>query len=436
MVIEKPARVVPLDPRTEGHARRVAPHDEAWRAPLGAEMHKAVSGRLQLVSLDHVRARLGESWPRHRALVQATTLKILRQYLAGQAIFEPVNDTTFAVLFEAGDTRQARAICLMILRAVTRILLGEDDPLEESAVRTIVAAADGTLSLRTDEPAAGPGAADAPPHSSAESALPASLPAELLKLASLVPDDLDFLYRPIWDTKRSAITTYLCQAVSVGDGDEPVVDYAVLPGGVQSSVVREVDLRAAKRIADDLGKIVSSGRRVFVSTTVHCRTLEDRESRQAYVDTFAPLSEETRRLLAFEIVGFDDTTSESRRHISLSAVKSLGRVVVARLPIDVSTLASFQRSGFDAVGVYLDERNRDERRLMKLFERFASMASRIGLRTFVHGMRSSSLATIAMAAGFDHVDGEVVALSADRIGAVMRFQLADLYGAGEYADIP
>jgi EAL domain-containing protein (putative c-di-GMP-specific phosphodiesterase class I) len=252
----------------------------------------------------------------------------------------------------------------------------------------------------------------------------------------LVPEDLDFLYRPMWDIKRAAITTYLCQAMSIDSSGEMLFDYDVLPGASQSSVVSELDLRAAGRVLADLEKIAASGRKVLVSTTVHCHTLEDRDTRQAYTETLSGLSDDARRLLVFEIVGLDATASESRMHTSLSAVKSFGRTTVARMPIDMTTLSAFQNNGFASVGVHLEQKHGDERRLMGLFEQFVTLANRVGLRTFVHGIRSSSQAMIAMGAGFDHVDGDVVALSADRIGAVMRFQLTDLYGAANYSDIP
>ncbi|MBV8535492.1 MAG: hypothetical protein JO128_07860 [Alphaproteobacteria bacterium] len=60
-------------------------------------------------------------------------------------------------------------------------------------------------------------------------------------------------------------------------------------------------------------------------------------------------------------------------------------------------------------------------------ERFAAAAKRVGLVAYVHGLQSVSLATSAIGAGFDFVDGDVVKSVVDQPQAAYGFDMSDLF---------
>ncbi len=66
---------------------------------------------------------------------------------------------------------------------------------------------------------------------------------------------------------------------------------------------------------------------------------------------------------------------------------------------------------------------------MQQLSRFQRAAEKVGVPTFVHGVRSLSLAAAAMGAGYQFIDGDAVAASVPHVDRALAFQLADLYRA-------
>jgi hypothetical protein len=67
--------------------------------------------------------------------------------------------------------------------------------------------------------------------------------------------------------------------------------------------------------------------------------------------------------------------------------------------------------------------------LIEKLPQFAERANRQGLRTYVHGLSSTAMATAAITAGFDYVDGDAVATIADTPSDAYPFTVENLYAS-------
>lgn len=63
---------------------------------------------------------------------------------------------------------------------------------------------------------------------------------------------------------------------------------------------------------------------------------------------------------------------------------------------------------------------------MNAFDRFCDGAQKAGLRTYVHGLRTMSMTTAAIAAGFAYVDGDTIKSVSEDAGGLYRFEMRNL----------
>jgi hypothetical protein len=60
-------------------------------------------------------------------------------------------------------------------------------------------------------------------------------------------------------------------------------------------------------------------------------------------------------------------------------------------------------------------------------QRFAASAKKAGVAAYIRGVRSLSLATAAIGAGFDFVDGDIISGGTEKPSTAYQFDLDDLF---------
>jgi hypothetical protein len=97
------------------------------------------------------------------------------------------------------------------------------------------------------------------------------------------------------------------------------------------------------------------------------------------------------------------------------------------LPPEITEFGQFAASRIAAVGCDLTQQGGSELALMQQMARFNRGAAKAGIATYLRGIRSLSLATAALGAGFTHIDGDVIAATVDQPRGIVEFSLFDLY---------
>ena len=164
-------------------------------------------------------------------------------------------------------------------------------------------------------------------------------------------------------------------------------------------MVSPVHYRTLQRITD------------FTKLKVFCQSMDDN----------------LRRDLIFELVGMPDVTSERSVLDLVSALKSMGRSVMVPARLNRTRFEELRISGFDTVATDIGEVDGSEAEIMQMMDTFSAGASQAKLRTVAHGLETLSLATLAVAAGFDFVEGRAVHDVVENPEHVFRFQSEDLF---------
>lgn len=391
------------------------------------------SGRVHMLDISEVRERLGGRWEQMSGRILAIAEGIVKNYLGRRDLFSRVGEAGFVIVFADLDSETGQIKCGLILKHILERLLGAGEKFGPLRITTVIGEREGRLLTVTVDPV---GAAIAPADPAAAAPdwqelsrprrpQPQGQPPPIRPVS--LPADLDFVYMPMWNCQHRAITSYLCLPRSSALGHAPHLGYAILPGGVRSSVVTDLDLAVLSQVLRDGANMLGAGRKAILSVTVHARTLEAGSASAAWRGLAARLPEDLRKLLVFELVGLEQGASKSRIAALTGALRPFCRRIFYRAAPEDEEFEHLRYLGIDGISLLLQPGRETEAELLARFDCFAGAARRAGFSTAIHGLGSRSLTIAAIAAGFDHVDGSPVRDPVLAPEAMMRFGIEDLY---------
>jgi hypothetical protein len=82
--------------------------------------------------------------------------------------------------------------------------------------------------------------------------------------------------------------------------------------------------------------------------------------------------------------------------------------MVARVPLGITRFHHLKTAGFASVGLDISTYVGPEAKVQSLLDDHVVEANKLTLKTYIHGLRSISMITYAVCAGFDHIDGQPI----------------------------
>ncbi|HVA14100.1 MAG TPA: hypothetical protein VNF99_12675 [Stellaceae bacterium] len=400
------------------------------------------TGQVNLVSIARIKERLGSEWPRHAVNADRIARNAIERYLIAGDIYAPWKDAGYIVVFATLERHGAQIKCKLIGDEITRQLLGEDET-DLSEIRAVEMQADGALAFSDipafeqliaatiADPAADSGAARE--STNRISPLPTIVEAETIAPGAEVKSGdplagLSFCYRPSWDPARGVISTYLCVArLPDGPGGIRQREASLVLGGNRAGL-EALDFAILEQVAGLLDGLVREKRRLLITLPVRFETLAAAAQRRRYIDALrSRLAPEAEPLLVVELIDVPDGVPHARLLEISSPLRAHARAVIARLRPDTTEFGPFSASRIAAVGCDIGRYNNSELAAMQQMARFSRGAAKAGMVTYLRGIRSISLATAALGAGFAHIDGNAVAPPIELPQSVVAFSLFDLY---------
>ena len=240
------------------------------------------------------------------------------------------------------------------------------------------------------------------------------------------PLDLSFVYLPLWHVKHRAIGTFLCLPTL------PVTRFQVLVGdaifaAAPPALVCELDIGILKKVKGDLEALLAGGKRAMLSLPVHFETLARSPQRRRYLSACAELTDGVRQLLALELVDLPEGAPAGRIAELLAYIRPYSRFLSVRTHLSQAQFDTFSAAKVVAVGVALGRETSSEAELFPRMNRFTQAANQAGLRTYAFELRTRSMTTAALGAGFDSISGQMIGSVMDAPDAAYRFEFADLY---------
>ncbi|NQV48680.1 MAG: hypothetical protein HQ504_12990 [Rhodospirillaceae bacterium] len=418
-------------------------------------------GSAQIIDLTRVRDYFGDKWPSKEKKIHAYVRQAIERRLSEKDMYTLFKDERYIIVFSELTQKIARLKCGLIAQEISKRLFGSDtsdfldiisgtinkkgkfsfnkmsskpDTDWKEASETTTVELPGDLSAPKSAPTPEhkrPGRSSdddwsfAPGKKINESFLYFS---KTDKVSGISFSDFQSVYRPMWNTEHKAISAYCCIPARIDSNGSTLIGGAAMPLGHASPENAILDQFVLQRIVSDLIKIGRDKRKMFLVEPVHYITLNDPKLHAPFLELCRHIPQELRKLLIFEVLGLPDSLPSTILARIMLALKPFGGAVSVRRRLDASDLAQLHDMGVNAVGADISNYAAPEEKIIKQMAGFCESASMANLHTYIHGLRSVSLISSALGAGFTYVDGDPVMSVIDLPKPLSPFDLENLYG--------
>ena len=237
-----------------------------------------------------------------------------------------------------------------------------------------------------------------------------------------------FSYLPMWQISKKVINSYLCQ-LALKDSDEIHPIEALFDDEIDEVVIASLDRLVLREALKSIGVLLKSDRRNNIVVPVHFATLASSRARREYLGVLALVRPEHRPYLIWELSYPHIGISNSPILQAASLLRPYGRRILLRVRIDYRHFDNLAVAGIYAVGTEIADKSGGEARTIHKMESFRARVEQAGLKAYLHGANSLSLATAAVCAGFDHIDGDIIAHSIDNPEGIHSYRIETPYTA-------
>lgn len=370
------------------------------------------AGKIHMLGLEAIKERLGPKWNRMSALVHRYFESAIRREMAPGDAFAHTSELSYIVLFRGTTLAETQLKCAVIAQEACKRLFGEDDA--DVSVRSLTLPVnDVDLNLPETQDALntllekeGREVRYYVRERRIESRAPQEIRVRMDRASEqyhfLSEDRPHFLYRPIWDSVRGVVLTYLCQAlpntvtntttfneccIAETDGDQALLDELTL----LDCLYRARNLR-------------NSGLRIQFAVPLHFNTLARGRFWRKYSAIQGNASPELLRDLAIFVHGIGPDVPNLRLVGELPKLNAISKHIFCLVDDPVSITRQFRNTGVYALGMSY-RKTSSEREWIAQLSSACCAARKEGFETFALGMATRSAAVNAIGAGARFVEG-------------------------------
>jgi EAL domain-containing protein (putative c-di-GMP-specific phosphodiesterase class I) len=375
-------------------------------------------GCVHVIDFELIRDKAGGRWDKIKEGVHSRLDAILRQRLSPVDFFAPLNDTSYLVTIPASESDDAEVSCLGAAFDLYKNYLGQFDLGNLSLYRAGRGSDSDTLVLealpkeRYEHLAERAGLFDGskPVGSVSRGASAAEQPAALTSEIKAEEPSPHFV--PMWDTRKEAITSYVCAPRR------------------QPDLLSQADVPAKERIRLELSCLsqgltmfvrhLEKGERFLMTFRITFDTLGSPSGRTEFVKIFREVSSMLRPYIVFELVEVPEGAPQSRLAELVTALRPFSKAVISQIAIGSRNYAAYQGIGLQAVGIGIRRAKLSPREIDAEIVRLCTSARRIGLSTFLNGVSTPEILRSAKEGGVQFLTGRAIAPYASSPGPMRR----------------
>ena len=431
-----PRQVPPAVRTADSRSARAGENLTGGLSPEAFETHlewvmagskQLLPNRLILIKATGVADAFGERWASARERAETIGQQTLERHLSlPEDAYVRIAPLSYLVLFAKTPQTTAAATAARVATELADQLLGSSWTSEMVSVLSIFGRLPDQLECR-HIPIESPGKSnllDMIMKSAAAGERAALANADMTRGPF---DDTLVVYRPMWDVQLGVMSTYLAVPARKGERGDILAGRHEVLGGADAEAAAKLDIALVGKVAADLDAAAKAGRKFLVGIPVHFDTLAARTMRGEFIAACDAIPPALRRLVLFELVDIPVGVPAGRLREISSLLKGRARAVIACVPIHTQEFSPFSDAGVLSIGTDVSQDGASERVVIAQMHRFVTAAEKAKTHAFVHGLRSISLTSSAVAAGFRYVDGNSVRSLVDAPQELKRYSAGDLY---------
>jgi hypothetical protein len=383
-----------------------------------AESPIVSGGKIHLLGLDNIKQRLGDKWDRMSELVHRYFEAAIRREMSPGDTFHRSEPLSYLVLFRGATIAETQLKCRAIAKDVCDHLFGEEDDI--ISVRNLTLAV-GPLDLanveergQLDELLERDGR-EAIFHHKAQEVVEQPLSVSQLNLGdgagghAIGTSGASFLYRPLWDSVRGAVLTYICQPVPAPASQTQT--FTGLCVTCENDNTEQAQFQLDERILQECLQRVqlqrSAGARLIIAAPLHFSTLSRSRYWVRYAAHLANVPFEIMRDIAFIVHGISPNIPNIRLSMELPKLTVLSKRIFCLVERGEGIGHQFRNTGIQAIGLAFQP-GVQERDWLSELSHLSREARDAGFESFGLGAARRCTAVNAVGAGIRYLEGKAV----------------------------
>lgn len=392
-------------------------------------------GAVNIISIQAVREKLADRWERSCDNIYERIDKQISRQLGAADYQCRISETDYLLSFP-GDAREAAQLRAMrLLQDLLELFLGAftleqldiravtgrqgdaltAEPVDIAALHRGLATGTSSRAPKTPSPPLGVKIPGHPP-----------LPPEPIRVGERTLH-LDFEFRPIWDVRHDAISSFSLNAIPQTDQSRALGEARADRSQLIPEELTAIDLAAASHGLETLTYLFQRQSRFILHLPVSYETLASSRARPRYLDAIKSFAPELRRYIAFELHDLPSGVPQSRLSTLVTMLSPFGRGVIAFVRAQRVGVVSLQGCGLLGMAVELESPSLPEAELFVRIGTFRERAHLAGDQLIAYGVNSRSLVMAAWSMGLSHVSGDAIAPTCHLPYQMSRFRPVDLY---------
>lgn len=231
------------------------------------------------------------------------------------------------------------------------------------------------------------------------------------------------IYRPVWNIRQELLSMSLCRpALRHPDGRKSPTELAMSP---HAAYLQDQDM--LRVMVEDCHHWTGRPDATLIILPIHFTTLAEGRYAEMVTKVGELFPEAFRHRLIYEVVGLPANAPQPLLQDISGRLAAMGRAVMARVDPAQHRLGPLRSAGFAAAGLDAEDFP-DEHELLvaRDIQGFTRAAGTAGLKSYVHNLQSLEVASAALFAGMDYMDGPCVRPDQDTPPTLTPFTTRDL----------
>lgn len=383
-------------------SRPRAPAEPAPR-PGGSAAPEGGAVTIRTLDLSKIREALGEEWSRSSQQIHLLLQGELKRSLSGSGWFWP-GDNFYMLVFWVGSDVSPEELCGRI-RAMLALHLKGLNPAFANLPMPVNGGhldARGRVYVDTNEseaPSGGPTMGGRAAQAS----------------------EGNFVFEPVWNVRQGVVSAFRCVPATSTRRRAPT-DKALDAEQMAADALKDETL--LKHVMSEWSKL-PEGAVCLLITPVHYETLATSGTRRRYLELAGTIPERLRKFLVFEIFDLPPGVMPERLQDFSRYLKAFCRMTSVLVGIASDQFRIVSKSDIPIISCVAEGAN--EKKLFELMDKFAEGATTFQLQAGIYGVKSPSLTTGAIGAGFVYVGGEAIRSLGEAPVGFFKFEMADVY---------
>lgn len=408
------------------------------------------SGKLQLIGLQKIKKRMGKQWKGLSKIVYETTEDVIDSHMGKGDIFIRYKDDSYVIIFAYASPEEARLKAAIIAKEVQeRLFALDEEELRDIEIRQAISEIStdmfmdsgffddmsDSMDVMFDDLEDNPELIedDGDPLESLEAleietqAQPKTKDQQAGTISDK-PVNIEINYLPLWDTKKGALSTYLCLAKNDTETDNYFEAQQKLYEDKDRGTITSTDITILRSVGKELAEMAKDGRKFFIACPVHHETVYHMDNFEAYKKALSDMPLEHRKYLLLFVMNDKDTQPPKNSYWFAKPLRTLCPHIFADIPLRRDINFNYlHEASVDVAGVRLNKDSMSEQEAIPLLNALSAKAKAAKIRkTFVFDVKSLSITTSAVCAGFDFLGGAAIHAPVEKPDSVHRYHHADL----------